>query len=218
MQEKPCREGGSSWVLVALAEYQAQRAEVLAAIQARQQTLTFGAAALSILVAGAFHVWDNRLLAAIAFLIVIPIVSVAVLIQWAGQVIALERNGAYLGGLEKAIRGAYGAVPNPVLTWEARQSAPTGPKPDYRWHEVAAFVVFGLFAGGSVALGAYRASHHHSGLVFSVTAVMGLIVAATLVWLGAELLGIGATREAFEREFAEPSSLSAEATRVGPAR
>jgi len=80
---------------------------MLANIQHRHRTLAFGATAVSVLVAGALHVWDDRLLVSIAFLGFVPMVCAATIIQWAGHVLAMERVDAYLTALARALREGY---------------------------------------------------------------------------------------------------------------
>jgi hypothetical protein len=64
-----------AWVDAALAEYEAHRAEVVAEAEARQHTLAFGATAVGIVAAGGFNVWDEKLVATVAFLAAVPLIS-----------------------------------------------------------------------------------------------------------------------------------------------
>jgi hypothetical protein len=176
----------NGWITAALAEYEAHRAEVLAEAQGQQQTLALGATAVGILIAGAFNVWDDRLLAASAFFGAIPLLCVLVLMQWTGRAFGMMRVGAYLEGLENALRTAYPAAPPPVLTWESMLLTTRPSKkwrPHYGWNDFGAGAVFVLLAAGSIALGAYRGYAEHEELVAALAGVEALLLglfAATL--------------------------------------
>jgi hypothetical protein len=178
----------ADWIGAALAEYEAHRAEVLAEGQGQQQTLALGATAVGILVAGAFNVWDDRLLATIAFLGAIPLLCILILIQWAGRAFGMMRVGVYLEGLEDALRNAYVSAPAPVLTWEQTLVSMRPNrwwKPHYGWNDFGAVAVFASFAAGSIALGAYRGFGGHEGLVAILTAIQAVVLllfTATLAW------------------------------------
>jgi len=177
------------WVEVALEDYKAQRADELARQQSAQTTLAFGATTVGILAAGAFNIWDERLLVSIIFLAVVPLISVAVLVQWAGQMVGIMRLDGYLKGLEKAIRDAHEPVPKPVLTWWTEElfGRPSEKAwvPDYRWHKHAAITVFGLFSAGSIILGAYRGFAGHGAAIVAIAIieeVLLAVVALLLTW------------------------------------
>jgi hypothetical protein len=171
-------EQAGDWRRVALAEYEAHRAEVLAEVQGQQQTLALGATAIGILVAGAFNVWDNRLVATVAFLAAIPLLCVFILMQWAGRVFGMMRVGAYLERLEGALRLGYPDAPAPVLTWEEElvRMKPRSRWEIHGWNEFGAVAVFVLLASGSIALGAYRGHAGHEDLIEIVVAIEVLVV------------------------------------------
>lgn len=197
----------ADWVAGALAEYEAHRAEVLAEAQGQQQTLALGATAVGILVAGAFNVWDDRLLATIAFLGAIPLLCTLILIQWAGRAFGLMRIGVYLEGLETALRSTYASPPPlPVLTWE-KTLVSTRPskwwRPHYGWNDFGAVAVFALFAAGSIALGSYRGyGGGEGGLVIVLTAIQGAVLlsfTSILAW------SLATVRESARRDFGQAS-------------
>jgi len=163
---------GTDWVNAVLAEYGAHRAEVVAAAGTQQQTLAFGATAVGLVVAGAFNVWSNRLLASAAFLGAVPLLCVFVLVQWVGYAAGLIRVGLYLEHLEDALRTAYPAAPPQVFVWEKTLAAATRRgnwwKASYEWHDFGAIAMFTLLAYGSIALGAYRAYARHEAAVTAV--------------------------------------------------
>ena len=162
------------WTGAALAEYDAHRAEVLAEAQGQHQTLALGGTAVGILVAGAFNVWDDALLATIAFLGAIPLLCMLVLIQVAGRAYGMMLVGVYLEGLERALRGAYALAPGPVLSWEETLVVMRTKhwwSLRYGWSDLGAVGVFAVFAAGSIALGAYRGYAGHERLVVVLTAI-----------------------------------------------
>ena len=59
--------GEPAWLELALTEYRALRDEILTTMETQQGTLRFGTATLSILVVGTLNVWDEKLVAALAF-------------------------------------------------------------------------------------------------------------------------------------------------------
>jgi hypothetical protein len=114
------------WLDSALAEYEALRAEVLATLRAQQAILTFGTAALGVLAAGAFNVWDDAAVVAIVFLGVTPLLSGIVLVIWAGEYVRRLRAGAHLKQLEAIIRDGIPGTPEGVMAWEASLLDPEG--------------------------------------------------------------------------------------------
>jgi hypothetical protein len=192
-----------SWINGALAEYEAHRAEVLSEAAAQQQTLALGATAVGILVAGGFNVWDDQLLASVAFLAAVPLLSVLILVQWAGRAIGLMRVGVYLEGLEDALRTAYSQVPPAVFIWE-KTLAKARPRnwwtPHYEWNDFGALAVFFLLAAGSIALGAYRAYDGHEGTVVVVVSLESVVL---LICALALFRAIAHVREDVRRDLEE---------------
>jgi hypothetical protein len=171
------------WVDAVLAEYEAHRHEVLAEAQAQQQTLALGATAVGLVVAGGFNVWDNRTLASVAFLGVVPLLCLFVLVQWVGRAVGLLQVGVYLEQLEDALRVAFPSAPPRVLVWERtlagasdRQEQRRRWEPRYVWQDYAAIAIFAVLAYGSIALGSYRIySRHH------ITGIAAIVVEALLL-------------------------------------
>jgi hypothetical protein len=176
----PSDQGSPTWIQAALAEYEAHRAEVVAEGATLQQILAFGAAAVGIAAAGAFNVWDERGLAAVAFLGVVPLLSLLVLIQWAGRTAAMMRVGVYLELIEGALREAT-SPPTPLLAWEERLAKARGGRffrPQAEWANVATVSIFGAIALGSTAVGAERGWEDHRALALTVAVVELIVVLA----------------------------------------
>src|SRR5207253_2376382 len=87
--------GGSnlSWTDLALEEYRALRAEVVATMQTQGNSLSFGSATLGLVAAGAFNVWKEAFLTTVIFMFVVPFVCSLVLIIWMGEVTMMHRAG-----------------------------------------------------------------------------------------------------------------------------
>lgn len=100
------------WLDIALEEYKALRAEILTTMQTQQSTLTIGTAALGIIAAGAFNLWDEPFVATILFLGVAPFLSMLVLTIWIGEVTRMMRAGSYLQQFEATIHTAVPALPD----------------------------------------------------------------------------------------------------------
>jgi hypothetical protein len=197
-------EKTAGWIEAALAEYEAHRAEVLAESQGQQQTLALGATAVGILAAGGFNVWDERLLATIAFLGAAPLLSVLVLIQWAGRAYGMMRVGVYLERLETALRNAHPSAPAPILTWEKTIAAARPEqwwKPHAGWNDFGAVAVFALLAGGSIGLGAYRAWEGYETLTTIVAAIQ---VGILLLFTGTLAFNVATVRQRARDDFESP--------------
>jgi hypothetical protein len=174
---------GPRWIEAALKEYEAHRAEILNEAAAQQQILALGATAIGIVVAGGLNVWDDKLVATIAFLAAVPLLSVLVLVQWAGRAFAMMRVGVYLERLENALRLEL-APPGPVLSWEETLATIRPDKPwnvQSGWNDFGAVGLFALFAAGSAALGAYRGWAGNEVLIGILTAVQAVVIGASVV-------------------------------------
>jgi hypothetical protein len=139
---------------MARADYDARRAEVLALQSGQEKTLTFGAAALAIALPVAVKVWDDRSLAAVMLIVVIPVVSLSVVFQWVGQNLAIYRLGAYLKTLECELSKSVKTGDNSqtkIFTWESTLTN----RPTSLLLGATAGLIF-LVGCVSAALGAYR--------------------------------------------------------------
>ena len=209
MNESSATSRQPRWVEAALKEYEAHRAEILGESAAQQQILALGATAIGIVVAGGFNVWDNKLVATVAFLAAVPLLSVFVLVQWAGRAYGMMRVGVYLERLEDALRAELRA-PAPVLTWETTLAGLRPGKPWHLqagWNDFGAVGVFALLAGGSVALGAYRGWAGHEAVIAILTIVQGVVIAASVV---AVARGVAEARAQARRNFPEAGSPAGE--------
>ena len=191
---------------IALAEYNALRAEILATLDAKDKTVTFGVAALTLLITITASFWSHRALVAIVLMAIVPLVSMAALVQWIGKIMAIERLGAYIEGLESALRTMCEplAVLSSVMRWERYNSVRSQNwcTPDYRWLDVGAVVYFPLIAGLSIALGAYRAYGGHETAVIIIAAVEGVLLLGTTLTFGWTLVRTGDRgRASFHTEF-----------------
>jgi hypothetical protein len=196
------------WVEAALEEYKAHRAEVLATVQGQHSSLAFGTAAIGILAAGAFNVWDDRFVSTVVFLVAIPFLTAVVLAMWFAQVIGMLRVGVYLEGLEGALKAQFESeedegVPASVLAWEAgiREGRSTPWQPRYDWHHFAVVVMFAVLGVASIVLGAYRGFALRPTLVSVVAAVEIALLGAFLSVVIYELAtGRRSAREALQQE------------------
>jgi hypothetical protein len=178
------------WVEAALAEYDAHRAEVVSEAQAQQHILALGATAIGVVIAGAFNVWDDQLLATLAFLLVVPLLSALVLIQWAGRATAMMRVGVYLERLERTL-ASHTSAPVPILTWEETLAAmrPAKPwTPQAGWNDFGAVGIFALLSAGSIALGAYKGWNGHEWGVATLAVIQGVLLVVFVVFLARGVL------------------------------
>lgn len=153
-------QGKPAWLELALAEYNALREEILTTMQTQQGTLRFGTATLSILVIGALNVWDDELVASLAFLFAIPFLANLVITIWMGEVTRMMRAGDHLAEVEARFQGLYPDMPSPIMRWEGGLRDPRSPttrhKSHYEWNYLAIVLIFWTMAFASMAVGVYR--------------------------------------------------------------
>jgi hypothetical protein len=190
----------TTWVAAVLAEYAAHRAEVVSEAETQQQTLGLGATAVGLVVAGAFNVWSDMTLAAVAFLGLVPLLCLFVLVQWVGRSAGLLRVGLYLEYLEDALRTTYPAAPPNVFSWEKTRARTTRQgewwEPSYEWNDFAAIAIFAILAYGSIALGVYRIYDQQRTVAFTLAILEGIVLTA----VAARLLREAATARTRMRE------------------
>jgi len=168
--------GGSnlSWTDLALEEYRALRAEVVATMQTQGNSLSFGSATLGLVAAGAFNVWKEAFLTTVIFMFVVPFVCSLVLIIWMGEVTMMHRAGEHLLGLETELQRAFGVKPEgPVFSWESHLRSGPRRERHFGWNYAAIIWMFLSIAAGSVLLGMYRGTidHGHQSFPLSRAAV-----------------------------------------------
>jgi hypothetical protein len=153
-------EHSPAWLPLALKEYEALRAEILATMDTQQGTLRFGTAALSILAVGAFNVWEDKLVTTLAFLFVAPFLSKLVITIWMGEVTRMMRAGDHLKRVEDRFHELFPEMPKPVMSWETSLRDPTSAttrwKRHYEWNYLAIVLMFWSIAVASMALGVYQ--------------------------------------------------------------
>jgi hypothetical protein len=153
-------QGKPAWLELALAEYSALREEILTTMQTQQGTLRFGTATLSILVVGALNVWDEELVASLAFLFAIPFLVNLVITIWMGEVTRMMRAGDHLAEVESRFQVVYPEMPSPIMRWEGGLRDPRSPttrhKRHYEWNYLAIILIFWTMSLASMAVGVYR--------------------------------------------------------------
>ena len=152
--------GEPAWLELALTEYRALRDEILTTMETQQGTLRFGTATLSILVVGTLNVWDEKLVAALAFLFAIPFLTNLMITIWMGEVTRMMRAGDHLARIETELRAVYPEIPSPIMRWETGLRDPRSPttryKRHYEWNYLAIILIFWTMAVASMAVGVYR--------------------------------------------------------------
>ena len=165
-----------------LDEYKIQRTAESERVQRSQHTVTFGGATIGILIAAGFNIWEQVLPATLIFLVVVPLVSTAVAVQWVGLMRSYVRTHQYVNALERAIKAKLGGeAPSDLFAKHTpgREA----------WFQSAGMAVFGLLAAGSIVLGVYKA-HHHKALVltFGTAEFIALLIVALLLMLSLQRL------------------------------
>jgi hypothetical protein len=183
------REHASSWQELALAEYRALREEIVATMQTQDGGLRLGVAAIGVVSAAGFNVWDDTAAAALIFLAVVPFVSAVVLTVWMGEVSRMMRAGSHIHRLEQFIHEQNPGLPGPVMTWETRLRDPlsdiTRWERQYEWNYHAIVVMFWSIGIASIGAGTYRAIWGVEPLEnrHAVVAVAGVVLGAMFVVL-----------------------------------
>jgi len=178
-------------VEISLEEYKSLRQEALTSMGTQQSILSFGTAALGILLAGAFNVFGDALAAALIFLLFVPLLSHLVLVLWMTEVVRMLRAGFFLANIENEISALIGR--DGILTWErwahARPSAEERDKGDIRVvlrdvdrlnFQVVTGLLFSIALAG-VAIGNYELMQlegEHKVLVVSLNL---LVLGASIV-------------------------------------
>jgi Na+/H+ antiporter NhaA len=155
-RRKPASESTSAeWLTVVVAEYQAMRGEVLAALQNQHSALTFGITTLSLLVAAASLVRkDQPDAAGLIFLVAVPVASALVLVIWLAEHIRLVRLRIFLLELSQRVNAE---LRKEGLHWEQWlvEEGKDRFRPDLaKLQGYAVIPLFLLVAAGSALLGA----------------------------------------------------------------
>lgn len=156
-----------------LEEYRALRQEVAAALQAQHSVLSWGIAALALLVIAIADAWDKTpTLISAALMTILPGGIYLLLVVWGMEVTRMTRAGAYVAGyLEPRINSAA-ELADPTLVWEQWLALPEAKPASQRfrewivrknsrsrnlWFSHAAIVaIFAFLAATSWGVGAYR--------------------------------------------------------------
>lgn len=155
------REPAARWQELALEEYRALRGEIVATMQTQDGGLRLGVAAIGIVSAAGFNVWNDTAASALIFLAVVPFVSAVVLTVWMGEVSRMMRAGRHVYRLEKFIHDQNPGLPDPVMTWETRlrERSPdtTDWERQYQWNYRAIVLLFWSIGIAAACAGTYRA-------------------------------------------------------------
>jgi hypothetical protein len=110
-----------SWRDLALEEHRALRTEVIASLQGQLQALGLGTAAIGVLAAGAFTVWEEAPYGAAAvFFVGLPALALLGLFIWTGENARIMRAGTHLLALEQEMKRLHPDMPSTVFSWERR--------------------------------------------------------------------------------------------------
>lgn len=142
------------WVAVALEEYKSLRQETLAAVERQHSILRFGFAGVGALIGFGTQILDDKLLAALLFLLLTPTAIVFIVVLWLGEIERMERAGAYIAGLERIVSRCFPNSDVGPLRWETwlREEGQRA-SPRLSGSHLAYFALFGLLGGTSLAIG-----------------------------------------------------------------
>jgi hypothetical protein len=172
-------------------EYKALRAEILLCLERRITIISYGLAAVGVLVgAGIAAVYyDKIVLAALVFLGVLPVTAVYVLDIWLAETRRARRASRYNWYLEKKLAAIMSATPSHLpLEWEARLRVP-GTNGLFFEHYTRTVGYFALLAAASFGIGVYvLLGEAPAQLVVSLSGVKQWALA--LAWIPAAGVGI----------------------------
>ena len=145
------------WLSVVTEEYKTLRNESLASMQTQQSILRFGTAAIAVVIATGFNLWEKSPLPEMVFLLFIPAISYLVLTIWMGEIARMMRAGIFLVKLEEKINKEFGDKPK-ALTWEnwLRETRHNGKTPQLRWNYYSIIFLFFSMAIVSIGIGNYK--------------------------------------------------------------
>lgn len=146
-----------NWLSVVIEEYKTLRNESLASMGTQQSILRFGTAAIAIVIATGFNLWEKSPLPEMIFLLFFPTISYLVLTIWMGEVARMMRAGIFLVKLEEKINKEFGDKPK-ALTWEnwLRETQHDGKTPQLRWNYYAIIFLFLSMAIASIGIGNHK--------------------------------------------------------------
>jgi len=151
-------QGGQQepWRDLAIEEYRALRAEVIASLQGQLQALGLGTAAIGVLAAGGFNVWDRSPYGAAAvFFVGLPLLALLGLYVWTGENARIMGAGTHMLLIEHEMRVLYPGMPRNVFSWEAQLAEKKRDRNlltiDLRFVPVS--LIYSIIAIGSVLVG-----------------------------------------------------------------
>ena len=163
-----------------LEEYRTLREESLQAMRQQQLILQLGLAALGVLVSVGIRSSTDTTVAALLLMGLIPLLSVLIVLIWAGELERMVRAGTHLRRIERRMNHAYeGCWP---LQWESLLGTPLLPRIHgiYRAVLVALLSLLGV---GAASIGAVRLGEgDHWVWMAALTVADSLIFVGTFVW------------------------------------
>jgi hypothetical protein len=180
------------WLDLAVEEYKALRTEITETSKAQQWAIGLTLTALGVIVSQASNLWKDPLLATAVFLIFVPMLVTMMLLVWLAQIGSIIRTGAYLSGVETAVRDAWPGVPDGVFGWERYLRGSERPwwTHLYEWGHVGVVGLLTLVGAGSIALGWYKASVTADGPALISGTVRGFESEDVLALAISGLLGV----------------------------
>jgi len=210
----------ASQVEVMLEEYRTLRQEVFTSMGTQQSILSFGTAALGILLAGAFNVFGEPLPAALIFLLFVPLVSHLILVLWMTEVVRMLRAGYFLARIERKVDELTDCTD--LLSWERWAHARPVPEEDpddirlvlrdvdrQSFQLVSAMLI--SIALGGIAIGNYEITRMEEGRMvwIEVLNILAVVSSVFLAFKARQILRSG-KRLRDERDYRPPRLAQAE--------
>lgn len=164
------------WLIAALEEYKALRAEALAAIDRQQQVAGSGVAFTGVVLGIGAAAKGGSLLQGVLLGGLLPAIALFVVVVWLGEVERQVRAGKYLADLEARIGARFAEAP---LSWESelRSRRPAGHRILYIYRSVVA-IPLGIALGGAV-IAVVGLGTHGAALQILVALADAAILSAT---------------------------------------
>ena len=217
--ESRTAERNTAAVNVVLEEYRTLRQEALTSMGTQQSILSFGTAALGILLAGAFNVFNEPLPAALVFLLFVPLLSDLVFVLWMTEVVRMLRAGYFLARVERRVDELM--AHEDLLSWErwahARPSATEAPDDirlvlrdvDRQSFEIVAAMLMSIAIGG-IAIGNYEITRFDDSRMAWIAALnVVTLVFSTALAVKAHRIHESGKRLRNERDYRPPEASGA---------
>lgn len=175
---------------VQIEEYKVLKESVSRATASQFSIISFGLTAISVLFGFSSTSWNTPVLAELLFGIVIPIITIALLLMWTGEVYIVTSTSKLLLAKEKVINGYFKKFNEPALsyeTWNRLQADLSFEKKlktgRIRWNTDATFTLVALLNLMGLVLGVFHLFMYNPFNVINIVVALFVTVVDLVVLL-----------------------------------